>query len=419
MNNPKKFKVVIAVLSATVFLYLVFILLHIFDPSSGVLLKSKDINSIKHSITSESSDANNLSLVSVQGNEKFTLLSFKDVRYSGNKNTFYVIYDNKNNKLITNVESNNNFVSIIDASIVQHVKDNLFVIVDSIGDIYSIDFSSDKVKLNLIGTSDITKDTIFKSIYSEDTLYVITRQYLSKYNEMTLNDNTVHIIEFNKKYSKAIVNPIFYDNSFIYSFVLNNKGDIGIVGSSYIELDGEEVNLYKLPGDNEYLSQSATENNNYKLIDSSTIWMQFFNDSTKINLTEPTLNLSYLLISHTLETKFGVDISVPQNIPLVIGDNYSIYSTYKYNTILYDPAILPSASVLKFEGNEPLESDVSIRSDIFKYNYKNYIAFFNSNEGLIGVNKDGSMEIITNSLISYLNKNVILYMKNGNLYFKK
>lgn len=419
MNNLNKFKTVITVLSVTVFIYLVFILLNIFDPSSGVLLKSKDLNAIKYAITSKSSDADNLSLVSVQGNQKYILLSFKDVRYSGKKNTFYVIYDTKNDNIIKNVESNNNFVSIIDASIVQHIKDDLFIAIDSIGNIYSIDFSSNKINLDLIGNSDITRDTIFKTLYSDDTLYVITRQYLSKYNEMTLNENTVHIIEFNKKYSKATVNSIPYDNSFIYSFVVNNTGDVGIVGSSYIELNGEEVNLYKLPDDYEYLSQSATENNNYKLIDSSKIWVQFFNDSNKINLTELTLNLSYLPISHTLETKFGVDISMAQNIPLVIGDDYSIYSTYKYNTILYDPAILPSASVLKFNGNEALESDVSIRSDIFKYNYKDYIAFFNSNEGLIGVSKDGNMKIITDSLISYLNKNIMLYMQNGNLYFKK
>lgn len=420
MKNINKFTSLITILSVIVFVYLVYTLLNIFDPRSGVLLKSKDLNSIKYSITSDISYAtDNLSLTSVQGNEKFTLLSFKDTRYPGKKNTFYIIYDNANNNIIKNIESDDNFVSLIDASLVQHIKDNLFVVIDANGNIYSIDFSSDNVNVKSIGSSTITRDTIFKSIYSDNILYVITRQYISNYNEMTLNENVVHTIELNKKYSEAIVNTVSYDNSFLYSFVVNNTGNIGIIGSSYITVDGEEVNLYKLSDDEEYLNQSATENNNYKLIDSSTIWVKFFNNSNKIALDNSTLEYIYLPISYVLERKLGVDISVAQNIPLVIGEDYSIYSTYKYNTILYDPAILPSASIFKFDGAETIKSDVSIRSDVFKYNYKNYIAFFNSNEGLIGVNLNGDMELITDSLISYFNENIMLYIKNGNLYFKK
>ena len=421
MSKENIFKISISIAFIASLIFLVSSLLNIFNPKEKVLITEKSFNAIASSIGSETKSTEYLKLVSVEGNKEYVALTYKDIRYTGEKNTYNVIYDVRKNKIIKDIEHKDASVKILDSSIVKYVKDDLFLIVSSSGNVFTLDTSKEDFKLNLIIDTEITKEAMFKYILVDRTLYVMTRDYNSNYNEKVLNNSNVYEIKFdNKKFSKAQVSTHeFSDEELIYSFVVDSNKDVGVVGSSYVSVPSEEVNKYKLPSDETYLKNLPSSDKNYKFIDQTKIWIKILHDGRIIEVPTSAIDLTESNIHHFIKSQLGLNLSVPSNIPMVLDNSYILYSTYKYETVLYDPAIKPVASTFKVVDGVKEDDISTIRSELLMYNHKDYIAFFNSNKGLVGVKPSGEVQVISESLLTFPFKNTLLYMDKGNLSYKR
>lgn len=164
----------------------------VFNIKVGEIISYKQMESIKNSIASGSNKSEYLNLESIQGNSKYIALNYKDVRYNGKENTFNVLYDVKNSNILKNIQYKDMFINIQDAIVIQHIKDDVFIIISSSGDIYNVNLSNGKIIF--LDKLDISKKSYFKSLYSNNSLFIITRDYYSNYNEKLLNNCLVYEI---------------------------------------------------------------------------------------------------------------------------------------------------------------------------------------------------------------------------------
>lgn len=390
----------------------------LFNIKIGEVISYKQMELIKNNISSGSNKSEYLNLESIQGNSDFIALNYRDVRYSGKENTFNVLYDVKNSKILKNIEYKDIFINIQDSISITHIKDNIFVIVSSSGDIYNVNLSNGKIMF--IDKIDISKKTYFKSLYSNNSLFIITRDYYSNYNEKLLNNSLVYEIEFqNAKHNKAIIHSYEFSDKAVFSFVTNLNGDIGVAYSSYINVSGEEVIKNKLTLDDDYLNTLPTENEEYKFINSSDIKVRFLKSGSEYPISSDIINNEYINIHYNINKNLNLGVSSPSNIPFVLDDNIALYFDSKYEDVLFDLGTYPTSSVLVAKESSLEESSLKSRSELLLYNYKNYIAFISTNDGLVGIDKEGDLNIISKYKIVYPHKKYILYIDNGALHISK
>lgn len=390
----------------------------LFNIKVGEIISYKQMVSIKNSISSGSNKSDYLNLESIQGNSKYIALNYTDIRYEGKENTFNVLYDVKNSKVLKNIQYKDIFINVQDAIVVKHIKDDVFIIVSSSGEIYNVNLSNGKIIF--VDKLDISKKTYFKSIYSNNSLFIITRDYYSDYNEKLLNNSIVYEIEFqNTKHTKAIINSYDFSDKPVFSFVTNLSGDVGVVYSSYINVSGEEVDNNKLTLDDNYLNTLPTENGEYKFINSSNIKIKFLKSGSEYPLSSEFINNEYTNIHHNLNKNLNVNVSSPSNIPFVFDDNVTLYFDSKYEDVLFDLAVYPTSSVLITKDSSLETSSFSSRSELLLYDYKKYIAFISTNDGLVGIDKKGNLKIVSKSKITYPHKKYMLYINNGAVYISK
>lgn len=415
----KKF-LFILVLAALFFISLLLItssITNLFQFNSGEIISSKQLEKIKNSVSSERNKSAYLNLVSFQGNPNYVALTYKDTRYEGQENTFNVFYDVEKSKILNSINYNDTYINVLDAISINHIKDDIFIIIDSTGNIYNVDFSKKYIKL--VGEIDISKKTHFKSIYSNSSLYVISRNYYSKFNEKLLNSNSVYKIDFtNKRHTVASIQHYDFGSSPVYSFVTNLKGDIGVVYSDFINVSNDEVKKVQLITDIDYLTSLPTENNNYKFIDSSSIKVKFLNSNSDYTIPSSFIKESFINIHHKLNESLNLNLSSPSNIPFVLDDTVSYYFDMKYEDKLYDLAIYPTHSVLINTNSNLESSSIVSRSELLMFNNSKYIGFLNTNDGLIGIDKQGNSKQLSESKMSYVYNNNILYFNNGAIYYK-
>lgn len=422
MSREKKLKIFFITAVAFSIMFLLYTLFNIISPNHGVLVSNSNLSQIKKSLSSSLPDLDFLNLTSIEGNKKLLALTFKDTRYSGEENTYNILYNVKKKKVIKTIEYKDLFVNLIDSCFIKYVNDDTFIVLGNDGVIYSLSTGNERLKLKEVTSIDVNKKNLFKHMYSNKSLYIITRDTRSKYNEKTLSNTKAYQINFrNNSHTKAnIIDYKFNDDDFIYSFVLDTKGNIGILGSSSILLPGEEVNKLKLPSDELYLKNLPSENKNYKFIDSSNIWVRFLHDDSLVKISKDNIDMIYMSIHNFINSTFNQEIGLPNNIPIVLGDDYTLYSSHEYSDILYGLPILPSANVFKISSVDSKDTILStMRSNIQWYNYKNYIGFISTNDGLAGITKKGEIKIISKSSLSFPYKNMIIYAENGSIQYQK
>lgn len=425
MKNTKNFKVMVVGLLFCMVVLSFFNLIRIFTPSSGVLISSTELHGIKSTIDSYSKDPNSFKIYSLEGNKRYISVTFASADYYSEYKKISLLYDTKKNRQIKSLDFNDTTINLFDCSVVKYVTDNTFLILDSFGNLYSLDTTSDKFKVNLIAETGITEDKFFKSFYKDNSLYLISRDKTSKYNEKIFSNNTLLEVNFKKnKFKHAdIVTHTFEESDFIYSFVLDTTGNVGVVGSNSKDVLGETANALLLPSDEEYLKTVPSSNKNYKFIDTACVWVKFFKTNSIVNINEEHLNLEYRAIHNLVNKKLNVNISSPSNIPIIIGDEFVLYSGFKYEDLLYNASFFPVSDLVKIytKSGEEKESISTSRNNLCWFNYKTnkYIAFLPSKDNTIGIKKDGSIEKIIDSTACFIYKKTALYLEDNAIKFKK
>lgn len=398
--------------------YLITGLTGLFNVKFHELISYKQMESIKTTVASGLNKSEYLTLDSIQGSSDYIALTYKDVRYSGKENIFNILYDVQNSTTLTNIQYKDININIYDSISVTHIKDNVFIIISSSGNIYNVNLSNGKIIL--IDKLDISKKTYFKSIYSNNSLFIITRHYYSNYNEKLLNNSLVYEIEFqNSKYTKAAIKTYDFSDKVVFSFVTNLFGDIGVTYSSYIHVSGEEVANNKLTLDDSYLNTLPTENQQYKFLSSSDIKVSFLKSGSEYPIPSQVINNEYINIHHNINKNLNIHVSSPSNIPFVFDNNISFYFDSKYEDVLYDLGVYPTSSILISTDSSLENSDFKARTELLLYNYKKYVAFISTNDGLVAIDKHGNTNVISKYKIVYPHKKYMLYINNGAVNISK
>lgn len=425
MKKTKNYKYAIIAISSLLVIFSFLNLIRMFVSFSGVLVNSSELNSIKSTVASYVKDFNSFKIYSLEGNKRYLSITFASADYSQGYQTVSMIYDTKKNKVIKSVEIDENVIDLLNCSFIKYVGDNTFLVLDSFGKLYNLNTETKDFKAKLIMETGINKENLFKYFYKDKSLYIISRETLSKYNERTLSGNNILELKFkNKKFKKAdTVTYKFNDSDFIYNFVLDGSGNIGVVGSSSKDVLGETVNALLLPSDETYLKQTPSFNKSYKFIDTSTIWVRFLHDDSIVNIKEDDLNLEYRPIHSLVNKKLDINISSPSNIPMYITDDFILYSGFKYEDMLNSASFYPTTDVTKVYRASGVEKESvsSIRSNMYWLNYKTnkYIAFFPTSDGISGIKKNGSLETVLKSTVGFIYNKTAIFLEDNNIKFKR
>lgn len=427
MQKNKLYKFLFIFAVAGMFILSFINLAKLFNPSHGVLVSKKEINNIKNSISAYTEDYNSLKIASIEGNKRYLSITFVNTNYSNGPKTLNALYDTRNNNVINSLECDGKVINIIDSSFVKYVEDNTFIILDSFGSLYNIHTTSDKIKSKLITQTNIRKENLFRYIHKDKSFFLISRDTLSKYNEKILSNNKVLEIKFkNNNYKKAeLINYDVDESDFVYSFVLNNNGDIGIIGSGGVEVAGDVANSLLLPSDESYLSKVPSLNKNYNFIDTSSLWVRFLKDNNKVSINESDLKIDYRSIHSLINKKLNLNISSPSNVPIFITDEFILYSGFTYEDLLYNSPLFPVSNVSKIYKNTDMGSEVeivsSIRNNLSWFNYKpnKYIGFFPTEDGISGIRKNGSVEKVLDFTTGSVYKNLSVFLEDDTIKFKK
>lgn len=425
MKNTKFYKAIcIGIIILAVVLSLINII-KIVAPSSGILLSTTELNKIKDTINSYSEDYNSFKFHSVKGNKRYLAVTFASTTYENEYKKISILYDTKKNKVITSLEEDYITINLLDTTLIEYVNDNIFLVLDSFGNLYRVNTQSENFKIKLISETGINNNSFFKYFYKDNSLYIITRDKLSKYNEKTLSNNVVLEIKFkNNNFKKAdFITYKFNESDFLYSFVLDEKGNVGVLGSDIIEVLGETANSLILPTDESYLKEVPSSNKYYKFIDTSSIWVRFFNDDSTIQIKEDLLNLKYRAIHSLVNKKLDINISSPSNIPIILGKDFTLFSEFNYEDFLQDASFVTVTDLIKVysESGEEKESISTIRSDLHWFNYKpkKYIGFIPSKDKILGIKKDGSIDEVLDFSFAYIYDKTAIYLDNNTIKFKK
>lgn len=424
MNKNKFYKLLFVFCIAILFILSVFNIFNIFSPNKKELISAKEITKIKTSLKPYTSNDLALKVTSIEGCKDYVVLTFVDTNYDSSYKTFNVLYSTKSNKVLTSIDSEDLTLSLIDASFIKYINDDLFLVLDAYGNLYTLNINSNKSKINFILSTGIDSNSLFKYLLIDKSLYLIGRDTISKYNERVLSNNTVLQLNFKtKKFNKAdTISYRFNSDEFIYSFVINRNGDVGVVGSKDTSVLGSTVNNLLLPSDDIYVSRLPSENKHYKFIDTSSMWIRFLHDDSIINISEDDLSLEYHSIHTLVNKKLDLNISSPSNVPFFVGDSFTLYSSVKYEELLYNNPILSMQSILKkTTGEAESESISSIRSEIMWFNYKSnkYLTFIATDKGISGITKKGDIEEVINSTIGFINEDTSIYIEDGAVKYKK
>lgn len=423
-KNKHLYKYLLIMFLSTVVISSVVLLKNIFVEDSGLLVSSKELESIKNSFTQEGIlNGSSLELSEIQGNKKILNLKFNHPSLNGHYYTYYALYDTKNNNLITSLELDKKSINIKTAQFIGQLNNNVFAIIDSEGILYSLTFTTSKeYKIYELAKLNISKNDIQDIITVDNNLYILSRDYINNFNEKTLSSGMVYKIEFDKKYKDAVINNIELEEDTIpVKFVLNSNKSVGYITIDTLDIPVEYGKNYSTTDDNDYLNKIASRNNQYRLFKVDSYKITFFDKSNiEINVGE------YFVEKTSLSTKVSKDYNIKTGsifgVPIFIdsiNNKNILIEDYLHNVINYHNS--PNNCLIYSLNNNEI--------DYGKYNAnflrivpsldKNYIAFIYTDIGTVGILKDGSYNRITNKGIATLNKKTIIFEINNSICFAK
>lgn len=417
MFDIRRYKNIIFLLWLVVIGFTIYVIYSTFFVSNKILIKSDDLTRLKNSISETNSKY--LFLDSIEGDKNFLSLRFKDERFDGQEYSYYSIYDIENKKIINNVTKDKFDLNIRDASLIKHIKKDLYIVVDASGNVFK--YYAKENKLDIIDKTNITKDRFFKSIYKDSSLYIISRTNLNNYNEKSLSDYSVHNITVNsdRKETTTITEyTLPYD--FIYSFVVDENKGVGVVGSSVEKVHYNSI--VPLATTKELLSiqERPIDKQEVKFTKKNTLSIKFLDSNEEVPLDNKLVKESKNLLYDSINSKLNTDIIDPVNIPLYIQETKTFFSTESYDDMLLDFTVRPSVELCNLRANDNYieEFKIPIRGDILLFDKKGYNFFIRTTDGLVGITNKDSVETIVNSNVVYMNEDIFVYEEDGNIMYK-
>lgn len=396
----------------------------IFTKKSGVLLNRSELTMVKSFFTQKGIfDGSSLELIEIQGNKNILNLKFTHPSLSGHYYTYYALYDTKKNKLINTLEYKKDSINLLSNQYIGQIDDNVFLTINNKGVLYSLNFTtSTDYEVRMLAELNISKNDIQDIMAVENKLYILTRDYLNEFNERTLSSGKVYTITFDKKYKKANISKIELEEDTVpVKFILNGERNVGYITIDTLDVPIEYCNTYSTLLDKDYLSKTASRNNNYRLLKLDSYKITFF-DGSVINIDDS----HYSIEKTTFITKTNKDYKFKTGaifgIPIFIDskDNKLILTEdYLHNSISYH--------------NPPKESLIySITDneiDYGKYNMNfisfssslndKYIGYIYTDIGTIAILKDGSYKRITVKGTAFVDKKTVIFENNGSIGFAK
>ena len=417
MFDIRRYKNIIFLLWLIVIGFTIYVIYSTFFVSNKILIKSDDLTRLKNSISETNSKY--LFLDSIEGDKNFLSLRFKDERFDGQEYSYYSIYDIENKKIIHNVTKDKFDLNIRDASLIKHIKKDLYIVVDASGNVFK--YYAKENKLDIIDKTNITKDRFFKSIYKDSSLYIISRTNLNNYNEKSLSDYSVHKITVNsdrKETTTVTEYTLLYD--FIYSFVVDENKGVGVVGSSVEKVHYNSI--VPLATTKELLSiqERPIDKQEVKFTKKNTLSIKFLDSNEEVPLDNKLVKESKNLLYDSINSKLNTDIIDPVNIPLYIQETKTFFSTESYDDMLLDFTVRPSVELCALRANDNYieEFKIPIRGDILLFDKKGYKFFIRTADGLVGITNKDSVETIVNSNVVYMNEDIFVYKEDGNIMYK-
>lgn len=417
MFDIRRYKNIIFLLWLIVIGFTIYVIYSTFFVSNKILIKSDDLTRLKNSISETNSKY--LFLDSIEGDKNFLSLRFKDERFDGQEYSYYSIYDIENKKIINNVTKDKFDLNIRDASLIKHIKKDLYIVVDASGNVFK--YYAKENKLDIIDKTNITKDRFFKSIYKDSSLYIISRTNLNNYNEKSLSDYSVHKITVNsdrKETTTVTEYTLLYD--FIYSFVVDENKGVGVVGSSVEKVHYNSI--VPLATTKELLSiqERPIDKQEVKFTKKNTLSIKFLDSNEEVPLDNKLVKESKNLLYDSINSKLNTDIIDPVNIPLYIQETKTFFSTESYDDMLLDFTVRPSVELCALRANDNYieEFKIPIRGDILLFDKKGYKFFIRTADGLVGITNKDSVETIVNSNVVYMNEDIFVYEEDGNIMYK-
>ncbi|MGU8834135.1 hypothetical protein ACV3UL_07535 [Clostridium perfringens] len=417
MFDIRRYKNIIFLLWLIVIGFTIYVIYSTFFVSNKILIKSDDLTRLKNSISETNSKY--LFLDSIEGDKNFLSLRFKDERFDGQEYSYYSIYDIENKKIINNVTKDKFDLNIRDASLIKHIKKDLYIVVDASGNVFK--YYAKENKLDIIDKTNITKDRFFKSIYKDSSLYIISRTNLNNYNEKSLSDYSVHKITVNsdrKETTTVTEYTLPYD--FIYSFVVDENKGVGVVGSSVEKVHYNSI--VPLATTKELLSiqERPIDKQEVKFTKKNTLSIKFLDSNEEVPLDNKLVKESKNLLYDSINSKLNTDIIDPVNIPLYIQETKTFFSTESYDDMLLDFTVRPSVELCALRANDNYieEFKIPIRGDILLFDKKGYKFFIRTADGLVGITNKDSVETIVNSNVVYMNEDIFVYEEDGNIMYK-
>ena len=417
MFDIRRYKNIIFLLWLIVIGFTIYVIYSTFFVSNKILIKSDDLTRLKNSISETNSKY--LFLDSIEGDKNFLSLRFKDERFDGQEYSYYSIYDIENKKIINNVTKDKFDLNIRDASLIKHIKKDLYIVVDASGNVFK--YYAKENKLDIIDKTNITKDRFFKSIYKDSSLYIISRTNLNNYNEKSLSDYSVHKITVNsdrKETTTVTEYTLLYD--FIYSFVVDENKGVGVVGSSVEKVHYNSI--VPLATTKELLSiqERPIDKQEVKFTKKNTLSIKFLDSNEEVPLDNKLVKESKNLLYDSINSKLNTDIIDPVNIPLYIQETKTFFSTESYDDMLLDFTVRPSVELCNLRANDNYieEFKIPIRGDILLFDKKGYKFFIRTADGLVGITNKDSVETIVNSNVVYMNEDIFVYEEDGNIMYK-
>ena len=417
MFDIRRYKNIIFLLWLIVIGFTIYVIYSTFFVSNKILIKSDDLTRLKNSISETNSKY--LFLDSIEGDKNFLSLRFKDERFDGQEYSYYSIYDIENKKIINNVTKDKFDLNIRDASLIKHIKKDLYIVVDASGNVFK--YYAKENKLDIIDKTNITKDRFFKSIYKDSSLYIISRTNLNNYNEKSLSDYSVHKITVNsdrKETTTVTEYTLLYD--FIYSFVVDENKGVGVVGSSVEKVHYNSI--VPLATTKELLSiqERPIDKQEVKFTKKNTLSIKFLDSNEEVPLDNKLVKESKNLLYDSINSKLNTDIIDPVNIPLYIQETKTFFSTESYGDMLLDFTVRPSVELCALRANDNYieEFKIPIRGDILLFDKKGYKFFIRTADGLVGITNKDSVETIVNSNVVYMNEDIFVYEEDGNIMYK-
>lgn len=364
-----------------------------------------------------------VSLQEIEGSNDYIVLKFYSFD-TESPSVYFGIYDVASKSFITNILTDSFDINTFDASIIHYIGNNSFIIVDNVGHIYKYTPDEDII-VTYIDQIPANKENVFRSVYHNNNIYILTRRNKTDYNEVTVDNNRLFTLTLtDKKKLTYTLSEEVLDNSMLnYGFVFKQNNSLGLLQGSFINVYKDFVKKNSTVNDMSYMINKAFVDNNYKILNADRIQVKTVNSSDIQSIDKSTLTINESFLSRHIKETYEIDTGIEViGIPIVIGENRSLYIKASYDSALYalEPYSPKELFVVDHTNNNAVTRiDDYICGYPLQFKYKDYIACFKTSNGYIGVTEDIQLETISEHDVLYLNKKINLFAKNQSIYSYK